>query len=69
MKVKFSKQYFGPDGARYRKGEHEVPDAWEGKLPKTATVIEPPAGPPPPKKGLDSIPTTAAGKAIPVNPS
>lgn len=42
-KVKFSRNFFGPDGVQYRKGEHNVPDAWVAEdanvLPKTAEVL------------------------------
>ncbi len=44
MKVLLKRQWFGPGGSgsckgvRYRRGEHNFPDAWENILPKDAVV-------------------------------
>ena len=43
MKIYLKNEWFGPDGARRRKGEHEVPDAWEKLLPKAVKVLVGPA--------------------------
>ena len=38
--VNFRKAWFGPDGARYRKGLQEVPNALLDKLPSSAVKVE-----------------------------
>lgn len=48
MRVKFSKNFFGPNGARYRKDRwYDVPDVWGEKklLPRKGVTIDdsPPA--------------------------
>lgn len=42
MWIKLKRQFFGPNGFRYRKGVCEVPDTFEGKLPSDAEVLESP---------------------------
>ena len=39
MKVKLKKGWFGPDGSRYRPGEHQFPQSWKDKLPSSAVVL------------------------------
>lgn len=45
MKVKLKRNWFGPDGGRYRErsNPHEMPDDWKAKLPPGAVVLEEPA--------------------------
>lgn len=49
MLVKFSRNWFGPDGQFYRAkaGPYPLPDQWEKRLPSTATIIEGGAQSPP----------------------
>ena len=47
MKVKFKRQFFGPDHCRYRRDTvYTVPDSWANKLPRGTEVLEEPAGTP-----------------------
>jgi len=42
MLVKFYRDFFAPDGNRYRKGEREVPDFYKDKLPSSAQILKEP---------------------------
>lgn len=43
MRVKLSRLWFGPDGARYREGIHDLPASFKDKLPSGAKILEEPA--------------------------
>ncbi len=66
MKVKFIRQFFGPNGSRYRTGTvHTIPDDWANRLPKGTEIVEEPAGTPE-MKGFDSFSIPTAGKPVKV---